>query len=246
MKIIRSILPYGIVTSKFDLKRFLRNLLPYGLAMAIRRKRRKDQFTAEFLKKNYVSDLTPAEQYTILSFLKYLEKQHEEVLYLEIGIYAGGTIKFLKERTNRVHFTGIDLFENFIPSWENTHIWRNYSIDQVREALGEKGVTLIKGDSVDVLQTLSGKKYHFIFIDGNHSYQATKLDFKYSVLLLEENGFIAFHNASPGLTHEDRHYIETDGGPWLLTQELGQEPGYRLIERTDRLKVFQVLQAYAT
>jgi predicted O-methyltransferase YrrM len=223
MKIIRSILPYGIVTSKFDLKRFLRNLLPYGLAMAIRRKRRKDQITAE-----------------------YLEKQHEEVLYLEIGIYAGGTIKFLKERTNRVHFTGIDLFENFIPSWENTHIWRNYSIDQVREALGEKGVTLIKGDSVDVLQTLSGKKYHFIFIDGNHSYQATKLDFKYSVLLLEENGFIAFHNASPGLTHEDRHYIETDGGPWLLTQELGQEPGYRLIERTDRLKVFQVLQAYAT
>ncbi len=236
--------PYGFTNGdyRFNVKKFIKNILPTFLVVYFVKRNLHKKFTTEYLRNNYVSDLTDSEKWTLLAFLLMLEKSKKEVNYLEIGIYAGGTIKFLQENTAATHFTGIDLFEDFKPSEDNTHMWKNYTKTQVWESLGIKRVYLEKGDSVSVLRSFkkTEKKFDFIFIDGNHTYQATKDDLEQALPLLSDKGYIAFHNCSPGKTQEDRFYLKLDGGPWLLTQQLIDNPDYRLMQESDRIKVFQI------
>jgi predicted O-methyltransferase YrrM len=241
---LRSFLPYGLTSKKyhFNFKKLLKNILPTGIVESVIIKNAHKKYTVDYLKSNYVSDLTNSEKWTLLAFLLMLEKSKQNVDYLEVGIYAGGTIKFLQENSAGTHFTGVDLFEDFVPSDNNTHIWQNYTRDQVLESLDKSRVLLEKGDSVLMLKKLreSGKKFDFIFIDGNHTYQATKDDLEEALPLLKDKGYLAFHNCSPGLTQEDRYYLKLDGGPWLLTQELMENNRFILMQESDRIKVFQV------
>ena len=240
---IRNLIPYFLVTGlkKNNLKKVLRSFLPYGIVKIIQDRNRKKMFTEEYLRKNYVSDLTESERYLLLSYLKLLEKNKSEVSYLEIGIYSGSTIRFLKERTEKTKFTGIDLFEDFQPGDDNTHIWRNYKMETVWNVLGKDRVTLFKNNSVDTLISLANAdtKFDMIFIDGNHTYDATKSDFENSYPLLRQNSYIAFHNCSPGFSQEDRYYIERDGGPWLVTEEIKSDNKFKLEAEIDRMRIFK-------
>ena len=240
---IKYALPYGFSNGYFriNIKKTIKNFLPAIIVEKVNKKRYERRFTVDYLKRNYVSDLSDNEKWMLLAFLLKLERERNSVNYLEVGIYAGSTIRFLKENTNNIVFTGVDLFEDFLPSDDNTHMWKNYSIRQVEEALDSSRVFLHKGNSVDVLCRLQSenKKFDFIFIDGNHTYSATKSDYQAAMPLLNEGGYIAFHNCSPGLTQEDKYYVKLDGGPWLLTQELLYNNDLRFVEKTDRLKVFE-------
>jgi len=151
---IKNFLPYFLVVNnnKQKIKKFFIGLLPFGIVKIIQDKNRKKLFTEVYFMNNYVSDLTENEKYLLLSYLKLLEKRKKEVSYLEIGIYSGSTIRFLKERTEKTFFTGIDLFEDFKPNDNNTHFWQNYTIDTVRKVLGKERAKLIKNDSVKALK----------------------------------------------------------------------------------------------
>lgn len=177
---LRLFLPYGLLSKghTFNYKKMLKNILPTGIVEFVVRQKNIKKYTSNYLKNNYVSDLTESEKWTLLAFLLKLERSNQEINYLEVGIYAGSTIRFLQENTTKTKFTGIDLFEDFTPSENNTHIWQNYSMDQVLNSLDKSRVCLEKGDSVFVLRKLaeSGRKFDFIFIDGNHTYNATKND----------------------------------------------------------------------
>lgn len=242
---LKSLLPYGIVSGAFhfNIKRWIKNILPSFIVEHIIQKNQAKLFTTDYLIKNYVSDLTENERWALLAFLLMLEREVKEVNYLEVGVYAGGTIKFLQQHTNIVNFTGIDFFEDFVAANDNTHMWKNYSLNMVWDVLGKDRVTLYKGNSVDALKALEGKqiKYRLIFIDGNHTYKATKEDFNSSLPLLEKGGYLAFHNCSPGLTQEDKYYLELDGGPWMLTQELLQNKEFQLVTSADRIKIFKYI-----
>jgi len=217
-------------------------IIPYGILKRVKNKRLEKRYTSKFLKENDVSDLTQREKWTLLAYLQKLESEQQQLTYLEVGIYAGGTIKFLKRHTKVTTFTGIDLFEDFKPSGDNTHEWRNYSKDIVQEALGQD-VTLYKGDSVEVLKSLQEKnKFDFIFIDGNHTYEATKQDFEAGLPMLKKGGFVAFHNCSPGFSQEDQAYLTADGGPWLLTEEIKEQNKLKFIYEADRLRIFRYLK----
>lgn len=148
---------------------------------------------------------------------------------------GGGTIKFLKDYTQKVHFTGIDLFEDFEPDDSNTHISPTFKLEDVRKSLGDS-VELIKCDSADVLPTLNGR-YDMVFLDGNHTYNATMEDFNNSVRLLTDGGYIAFHNCSVGIS-PDKKYILRDGGPWRAPQEIGRLPDFHLEVEVERVRVF--------
>lgn len=244
--ILKALLPYGFTNGsiRFNYKKCIKNILPTGIVEIIHRKNTQKQFTVQYLQNNYVSDLTNNEKWTLLAFLLMLEKSKADVSYLEVGIYAGGTIKFLQENTKKTHFTGVDLFEDFKPSDDNTHMWKNYTREQVWESLGKTRVYLEKGDSVSLLKSMqkTNNKFDFIFIDGNHTYQATKDDLEQALPLLNNKGYVAFHNCSPGLSQEDRYYLKLDGGPWLLTQELLNNPHFKLMQESDRIKVFQLIK----
>ena len=107
--------------------------------------------------------------------------------------------------------------------------------------MGQERVTLYKGDSLEVLAELKiqNRKYDFIFIDGNHTYQATRNDFLQSIPFLNIGGYVAFHNCSPGFSSEDQWYVQTDGGPWLVTQELRANKNYLMEQEVERLRIFK-------
>lgn len=245
MKIIKSILPYGFVSGKsnFSFKKFIKNFLPFGIVSAVNKRNANKRYTVEYLKSTYVSDLTDNEKWLLLAVLLYLERTQKNTEYLEVGIYAGGTIKFMKENSKNSNFTGVDLFEDFKPSDDNTHFWKNYTQAQVWESLGKDRVTLLKGFSVQCLRNLQEKNklFDLVFIDGNHTYKATKEDFEASLPLIRKNGYVAFHNCSPGASEEDKYYIKLDGGPWMLTHELLGNPNFKLVSSIDRVRVFQKL-----
>lgn len=79
--------------------------------------------------------------------------------------------------------------------------------------------------------------FDFIFIDGNHAYQATKEDFCNSVALLAPGGYVGFHNYS-SCGDPDIEYNRIDGGPWKLTQEIKRMPEWRMEAEVERVRVF--------
>ncbi len=180
-------------------------------------------------------DMTRGEMFTILSFLSDLERSCSRVRYLEIGVFGGGNINFLKKNTTKTVFTGIDLFEDFQRSPFNTHGSGTYTLESVQKSLGNE-VRLIKGRSELILPKMT-EYFDFIFIDGNHTYQATKEDFSNSTRLLAPKGYIGFHNCSSS-GEPDIEYNRIDGGPWKVTQEIKRMPEWFLETDTERVKVF--------
>lgn len=189
-----------------------------------------------------VTDLTDGEIKTIAAFVMQNERNFNNPQYLEIGVLAGTTIRYCKQYTTKTHFTGIDLFESWMPDPTNTHISDTFNKSDVEMIVGDRA-TFLMGDSKNVLQDLiaSGheNKYQFIFIDGNHSYEATKQDFELAKYLVAKNGFIAFHNASSHMGPDFEQYVTRDGGPWAVTQEIIVNGSFKLVADIDRLKVFK-------
>jgi predicted O-methyltransferase YrrM len=197
---------------------------------------------AELTKEDNIgaSDLTEKERRTIAAFVMVNESFNENARYLEIGVFGGGTMHFLKSTTDTTQFVGVDLFEDFETSDDNTHKSGTFPVEKVRELLGNR-VRLIKGNSLEELPKLAeaGEKFDFIFIDGNHSYDGTIADFENAKKILAPGGQLGFHNCS---THvwPDYLYIKDDGGPWQVTQELKTSKEWRCLAEIDRLCVFGV------
>ena len=184
-------------------------------------------------------DLTDNEMRMLACFAMYLQR-NKPSRYLEVGIYAGGTIKFVSDYAKGMDCTGVDLFEDFIPHHKNTHVSPNfYTMAQIQEFLGSD-VRLIKGYSEQVLPELlkNNEKFDLIFIDGNHKYEATKVDFENAYKILNPGGFIAFHNCSTGGNPDWEGYNIVDGGPWQVTLELKLSNRMRCVGEIDRLAVF--------
>jgi predicted O-methyltransferase YrrM len=159
--------------------------------------------------------------------------------YLEIGIYGGGTIRVLNHFIPTVEYTGIDLFEDFQASADNTHDMGNFTQADVQQFLGP-AVRLIKGDSQIVLPALHsvGEKFDFIFIDGNHTYAGTKVDLENSIPMLAPGAYIALHNCSAWGTPEIDAYNRVDGGPFRVCVEMKTSGDWICVYEIDRLCVF--------
>jgi predicted O-methyltransferase YrrM len=189
-------------------------------------------------REGYTTDVRELERWGLAAALAELHRSRKSVRYLEVGVMGGGTIKFLRERLPDVEFTGVDLFEDFEQSGDNTHISATFTLADVQAVHGP-GVRFIKGASSQVLRALAdqNERFDMIFVDANHTYAAVKEDFELALPLLNDGGRIAFHNASTGIK-PDYKYILRDGGPWKLTQELRRDPAFFLEIEVERLRVF--------
>lgn len=186
-------------------------------------------------------DLTVNEMRTLASLLLMQTRKRPRTRYLEIGVFGGGTLFFLREVAPQVQYFGVDLFEDLQTSSGNTHISGNYSKEAVQQFLGPD-VTLIKGDSSVVLPQLR-ETFDLIFVDGNHRYDATKIDFENADRILAPGGIIALHNASAWGNPDFEEYNRFDGGPWQLATELRLGSQWRVAAEVDRLVAFARAQA---
>lgn len=188
------------------------------------------------------TDLTDGEIKTITSYVMTIEQKRGRCNYLEVGVFAGATIRFLKQYTKTSNFVGVDLFEDFVSDTANTHTSGTFKVADIQRLTGDRS-RLIKGNSHAVLPQLAGngELFDFVFIDGNHTYAATMQDFRDASKLVEKGGLVSFHNASPHLGPDFELYITADGGPWAVCQAIMDMKEWQLVESIDRLRVFKKL-----
>jgi len=140
----------------------------------------------------------------ILELLKVL-MQYKPRSILEIGTARGGTLfLFSRIASPDAAIISIDLpsgpFGGGYLTWK-IPIYHSFALP------GQK-LSLIRGDSHDlrtlkmVKRILGDRKFDFLFIDGDHTYEGVKKDFEMYGQLVEEGGIIAFHDIVP-------HPIET-------------------------------------
>ena len=137
--------------------------------------------------------VSPTPEPRDLSLLFNLVETKKLTSTLEIGMAHGASTVAICEahrQNGDGRHTAIDPYQS-----------RDYSGQGVRN-IAESGLTdfleLHEGFSNDVLPKLlkDGRKYDFVFIDGNHVFDFVFVDFFFSDLLLNDGGYILFHDAN--------------------------------------------------
>lgn len=134
---------------------------------------------------------------------------------LEVGSYLGASTCFLAAglRGRRGAIVCVD-------TWENQTM-----PDGVRDTFAEfaantRGVadriTTIRKRSDQISADMLGEPFHLIFLDGDHSYSATRCDFQLAASVLRADGVIAFHDslAFQGVSRVVGEVLAT--GDWML------------------------------
>lgn len=180
-------------------------------------------------------------------------------VYLEVGVNYGGTfikiLKWMKQNRMFAKAYGIDLFEdavkeeqNFKIGWPNrtqTHdIGGNFglntaTIDDLKKALNDEGYDnfeLLKGYSDKVIPNIVGSKYiHVSFIDGNHTYEQTRLDFEKCFEKSCIGSCFTFHNT----TKAEYQQFYKDGGPYKVCEELMEDDRVEYLGIAHTTKAFR-------
>ena len=147
--------------------------------------------------------------------LRHIEK-FKPINFLEIGVFHGVTSRNVCEILYSLHgdnfkFTGIDLFLNddeivkdeYVPktTFSNPlktiyykYIIRTdpYNIKSVNKLLRkfEQNITIIKGNSNDVLKKINLDEIDYVFLDGGHKYETVKNDLNNLTQIVNNQGLI--------------------------------------------------------
>jgi len=130
----------------------------------------------------------------ITNLLHVLERARPRVL-LEIGTACGGTLfLFTRVAPLDASIISVDLQEegSFFPR-EKIPLYRSFS-------KGEQRLYFLRKDShnidtpLEIEKITGGCKIDFLFIDGDHSYDGVKKDFKMYSPLINKGGMMAFHD----------------------------------------------------
>ncbi len=192
----------------------------------------------------YSSDLTRVERDCLIYYWRELQKKAPLVplIYLEIGVFFGGTFKMMLDemKANQSGYAvGIDLFETHVNADDNTHVGGTCFLQELQDDLTAKGYPnfrLIKGNSYDEILKLASIPYGLVFIDGNHTYKNTMLDFLTAYAHIQ-SGYFVFHNSCNN-QWPDTEYIQKDGGPhWVVKTILANIPAIQLCGQYDRSAV---------
>ena len=191
-----------------------------------------------------------------LSYMIELLSSFKNPIYGEIGVYFGGTfaniLNFLKSNKESYKAYGFDLFEDLeLQSFDNnnqTHElknkWNMLNVayrDGLEKKLIEMGYvnfTLVKGSSNTSVDKCN-EIFDLFFIDGNHTYRQVKMDFNSVIGKCKSGSVIVFDNSSNDIPPDPR-YVEIDGGPWKLCQELKSDSRVKFLNKIYRSTYFKV------
>jgi hypothetical protein len=141
---------------------------------------------------------------------------------------------------SKIDAIGIDLFEDYREAHDRTHIGATANKQLLEEDLKAKGFSefkLIKSESIDALLALKPIENAVVFIDGNHTFKACMLDFLCAYSKVERGDFI-FHNSS-NTWDIDIMYMQADGGPFKVIQDIVSTCHVQLVARYDRNTVIR-------
>ena len=135
--------------------------------------------------------------------------------FLEIGIFQGVTARNICELLYKIHkddfrYIGVDIFEfdeakknrvvpdinfkNPLKQFYYRYIKREhpYSLESVQTLLKKfkKNIEIFKGDSKNILPKIDLSEINYVFLDGDHSYEAVINDLNNCKIIVENNGVI--------------------------------------------------------
>jgi len=148
---------------------------------------------------------------------------------LEIGILNGETSKVLASSNPRVPVYGIDPI--IIDSMSNSMIGNREKIEE--NTGGLTNFHFVKDYSYNVSPKWN-KPLDYIFIDGDHLYDAVKQDFEEWFPKLEAGGIISFHDSTM-----NRGGLNYWAGPSKLADELIFDDRLEFLESIGRLTIFK-------
>ena len=150
---------------------------------------------------------------------------------VEIGVLDGCTTREMA-LVAKTEIFGID---PLIPDSMAANFSGNEEI--IRKNLSfYKKFTLLKDYSFNVVKSFQ-KPFDFIFIDGDHSYEACRKDFEDWYPLLSQDGFVAFHDSAPVVSVPSTY--KGYEGPSKVVEELKRDTRVRHIETVHSITVFQ-------
>lgn len=150
---------------------------------------------------------------------------------VEIGILDGKTTAEMG-KVARVPIYGID---PIIPDSMNKRLVGHESAIK-RNMKFYKDFHFIKDFSYNIAPKWK-EKFDFIFIDGDHNYQAVKQDFEDWLPFLVPGGIISFHDSAPVVSMPGA--FSGWPGPIKLVNELRNDQRVEFIEVKDSLSVFR-------
>lgn len=114
-----------------------------------------------------------------------LLKMHGGKDVLEIGVFKGKTSAYLVDGLPEYgSWTGIDIED-----------LRNDSVKDFMNLQKTKQCELIIGPSLNIIPTLSARKYDLIFIDSVHELNYLRNEFKACERVIKQNGLICMHDS---------------------------------------------------
>jgi len=155
-----------------------------------------------FTIKQHDVDIQPIQiREEIKSLLEIISKFKPQNI-LEIGTAKGGTLfLFCKTAPPNSTIISMDLPEGPFGGVEYPD-WKIPIFESFREK--NQKIHLLRNNShlsssvKQVKKILRGEKLDFLFIDGDHSYEGVKQDFKNYSKLVKSGGIIVFHDINPG------------------------------------------------
>jgi hypothetical protein len=177
------------------------------------------------MNKTYLSD-NSGKQGEDIAHIKYSSLSKNCIV--EIGVLFGDTTKVILENSNCLVF-GID---PIVPDSMNQNlIGSEDSILKLEEKY--KNFKFIKDYSFNVVKNWS-EKIDYLFIDGDHNYDAVKQDFEEWYSHVSKDGIIAFHDSSANR-----------GGPFFwkgpsdFADELLQDDRLEYLETINTMTIFK-------
>lgn len=149
---------------------------------------------------------------------------------VEIGVLDGETSKIMAEANPSIPVYGID---PLIPDSMNPNLIG--SVAKINEnTRNTKNFRLIKDYSFNVVKKWD-KQFDYLFIDGDHSYEATKKDYEDWLPKLSKNGIVSFHDSTM-----NRSNINYWPGPSKLTDDMiKNDHRVEFVESVGRLTIFR-------
>jgi len=125
---------------------------------------------------------------SIENLLNFIDTIMDGNSYLEIGTFDGLSLSVLAEKYPEKEFNAIDLFTE---GKDTAGGCLKYFIENNKHL---DNVNLFKGTSTEALPLIKDRKFDFVFIDGDHSYEWVKTDIENIYPLVSDGGIISFHD----------------------------------------------------
>lgn len=115
-------------------------------------------------------------------FIASLIKLHNFHDVVEIGVFKGLTTSYILDSLpDNGTYIGIDI--------------KDYRCDTVKQFMKEMGQEFVLGDSKVELANLETNSADLIFLDGHHTLDYVKREFKESIRIIRKDGIICIHDA---------------------------------------------------